>query len=41
MECLSAITGIPMLLEESQFEPWLTAEGGLEYLKPPPNDFLQ
>ena len=30
-----------MLLTELQFEPWLTGEVGLEYLKPPPNDFLQ
>jgi len=24
-----------------QDEPWLRGEAGLEYLKPPPNDFLQ
>jgi putative SOS response-associated peptidase YedK len=32
---------MPVLLEERQFEPWLTGEAGQEYLKPPPNDFLQ
>jgi len=32
---------MPVLLEERQFEPWLRGEAGLEYLKPPPNDFLQ
>ena len=30
----------PWLLEERQFER-RTGEAGLEYLKPPPNDFLQ
>ena len=30
-----------MLLKERQFEPWLRGEAGVEYLKPPPNDFLQ
>jgi putative SOS response-associated peptidase YedK len=32
---------MPILLEERQFEPWLSGAAGLEYLKPPPNDFLQ
>ena len=32
---------MPVLLEQRQFEPWLAGEAGLEYLKPPPNDFLQ
>ena len=32
---------MPVLLEERQFEPWLPGEAGPEYLKPPPNDFLQ
>jgi len=32
---------MPVLLEESQFEPWLRGEAGLEYLRPPSNDFLQ
>jgi putative SOS response-associated peptidase YedK len=32
---------MPVLLEERQFEPWLRGEVGMEYLKPPPNDFLQ
>ena len=32
---------MPVLLEERQFEPWLRGEAGQEYLKPPPNDFLQ
>jgi putative SOS response-associated peptidase YedK len=32
---------MPVLLTEAQFEPWLTGEAGQEYLKPPPNDFLQ
>jgi putative SOS response-associated peptidase YedK len=32
---------MPVLLTEKQFEPWLTGEASQEYLKPPPNDFLQ
>jgi putative SOS response-associated peptidase YedK len=32
---------MPVLLTEKQFEPWLCGEAGLEFLKPPPNDFLQ
>ncbi len=32
---------VPVLLTERQFEPWLTGEVGQEFLKPPPNDFLQ
>ena len=32
---------MPVLLTEQQFEPWLTGEAGQEFLKPPPNDFLQ
>ena len=32
---------MPVLLTEKQFEPWLTGEAGQEFLKPPPNDFLQ
>ncbi len=32
---------VTVLLTEQQFEPWLTGEAGQEYLKPPPNDFLQ
>jgi len=32
---------MPVLLKERQFEPWLRGEAGVEYLKPPPNDFLQ
>ena len=32
---------MPVLLTEWQLDPWLRGEAGLEYLKPPPNDFLQ
>ena len=32
---------MPVLLTEQQFQPWLTGEAGLEYLKPAPNDLLQ
>ena len=32
---------MPVLLTEKQFEPWLSGEAGMEYLKPAPNDFLQ
>jgi putative SOS response-associated peptidase YedK len=32
---------MPVLLTEKQFDPWLTSEAGVEYLKPAPNDFLQ
>ncbi len=32
---------MPVLLAERQFEPWLSGQAGQEFLKPPPNDFLQ
>jgi putative SOS response-associated peptidase YedK len=32
---------MPVLLTEQQFDPWLTGEVGVEYLKPAPNNFLQ
>jgi putative SOS response-associated peptidase YedK len=32
---------MPVILEQKDFEPWLTAEAGLEKLKPPANDVLQ
>jgi len=32
---------MPVLLTEKQFDPWLSGEAGVEYLKPVPNDFLQ
>ena len=32
---------MPVLLTEQQFEPWLTGEAGVEYLRPAPNDLLQ
>jgi putative SOS response-associated peptidase YedK len=32
---------MPVLLTEQQFDPWLSGEAGVEYLKPAPNDFLQ
>jgi putative SOS response-associated peptidase YedK len=32
---------MPVLLTEQQFDPWLTGEAGVEYLKPAPNTFLQ
>jgi putative SOS response-associated peptidase YedK len=32
---------MPVLLTDRQFDPWLTGEAGVEYLKPAPNDFLQ
>jgi putative SOS response-associated peptidase YedK len=32
---------MPVLLTEKQFDPWLSGEVGIEYLKPAPNDFLQ
>ena len=32
---------MPVLLTEKQFDPWLSGEAGVEYLKPAPNDFLQ
>src|SRR6202040_3945289 len=32
---------MPVLLTEKQFDPWLTGEVGVEYLRPAPNDFLQ
>jgi putative SOS response-associated peptidase YedK len=32
---------MPVLLTEKQFEPWLSGEAGMEYLRPAPNDFLQ
>jgi putative SOS response-associated peptidase YedK len=32
---------MPVLLTDRQFDPWLTGEAGVEYLKPAPNNFLQ
>jgi putative SOS response-associated peptidase YedK len=32
---------MPVLLTKNQFEPWLTGETGIEYLKPAPDDYLQ
>jgi putative SOS response-associated peptidase YedK len=32
---------MPVLLAPEQFEPWLSGEVGVEYLKPAPNDLLQ
>ena len=32
---------MPVLLSQEQFEPWLSGEAGVEYLKPAPNDVLQ
>ena len=32
---------MPVLLTEKQFEPWLSREAGIEFLKPAPNDLLQ
>jgi putative SOS response-associated peptidase YedK len=32
---------MPVLLTEEQFDPWLSGEAGVEYLKPVSNDFLQ
>jgi putative SOS response-associated peptidase YedK len=32
---------MPVLLTEKQFDPWLSGEAGVEYLKAAPNDFLQ
>jgi putative SOS response-associated peptidase YedK len=32
---------MPVLLTEKQFDPWLSGEAGVEYLKPAPNDFPQ
>jgi putative SOS response-associated peptidase YedK len=32
---------MPVLLTEKQFDPWLSGEVGVEYLKPAPNNFLQ
>jgi putative SOS response-associated peptidase YedK len=32
---------MPAFLMEEQFEPWLSGEAGVEYLKPAPHDFLQ
>ena len=32
---------MPVLLTEKQFEPWLSGDAGVEYLKPARNDFLQ
>ena len=32
---------MPVLLIEKQFDPWLSGEVGVEYLKPAANDFLQ
>jgi putative SOS response-associated peptidase YedK len=32
---------MPVLLTEDQFDPWLSGEAGIEYLKPAPEEFLQ
>jgi putative SOS response-associated peptidase YedK len=32
---------MPAFLTSEQFEPWLSGEAGVEFLKPVPNDFLQ
>jgi hypothetical protein len=32
---------VPVLLTEKQFDPWLSGEAGVEYLKLVLNDFLQ
>jgi putative SOS response-associated peptidase YedK len=32
---------MPVLLRPEQFEPWLSGQVGIEYLKPAPNDLLQ
>jgi putative SOS response-associated peptidase YedK len=32
---------MPVLLTEKQFDPWLSGEAGVEFLKPAPNNFLQ
>ena len=32
---------MPAFLTEGQFAPWLSGEGGADYLKPAPNDYLQ
>jgi putative SOS response-associated peptidase YedK len=32
---------MPVLPTEDQFEPWLSGDAGIEYLKPAPDDFLQ
>jgi putative SOS response-associated peptidase YedK len=32
---------MPALLKEQQFDPWLSGEAGVEYLKPAPDEFLQ
>lgn len=33
--------GLPVILAEEDFEPWLRNEAGLELLKPAPEDLLQ
>ena len=33
--------GMPVLLSPEQFEPWLSGEVGVEYLKPALDDLLQ
>ena len=32
---------MPVMLAETEFEPWLRGEAGIELLKPAPNDLLQ
>ena len=32
---------MPVLLTEDQFDPWLSGDAGIDYLKPAPDDFLQ
>ena len=32
---------MPVFLTQEQFAPWLSGEGGAEYLKPAPKDYLQ
>jgi putative SOS response-associated peptidase YedK len=32
---------MPVFLTQEQFEPWLSGEGGAEYLQPAPNNLLQ
>jgi putative SOS response-associated peptidase YedK len=32
---------MPVLLTEEQYDPWLSGQAGIEFLKPAPNDFLQ
>ena len=32
---------MPAFLTQEQFEPWLSGDAGVEYLRPAPNDLLQ